>query len=72
MKSKIFDVRSVQIARFLSIQNELYNFVSRINLKGHQAANDIKDLRPITYTEPSKPTFKYGSGSDLSDIKQKI
>ena len=72
MNSKIFDVRAVQGARFLSTQGELSKFLSRNNLKGHQAANAVKDLRPITYTEPPETKFKEEAGSDLSDIKQKL
>ena len=50
-------------------QDDIYEFVSRNNIKGNRAANYIKALRPITYTEPPEKTFKDEAGSYLSDIK---
>ena len=72
MNSKIFDVGAGKGAMFLSTQDELSEFVSRNNRKGDWAANAIKDLRLITYTEPPEPTIKDEAGIDLSVIKQKL
>ena len=69
MNLKIFDVLSEQGARLLSTQDDLYECVSRNNLKGNQSANAIKDLMPITYTESPDMTFKDEASIDLSDIK---
>ena len=54
------------------MQDELSELVSNHNIKGHQAAITIKALRPITYIEPSKPTFKDEASRDLSEIKQNL
>ena len=72
VNSNVFDVGAVQGSRFLSTQDDLYDFVSINNLKGHQVANSSKTLRSINYTEPPDPTFKDEAGSDLSGIKQKL
>ena len=54
------------------MQDELSKFISRHNLRGHRAANAVKALRLITYTELPDPKFKDKAGSDLSYIKYNL
>ena len=58
MNSKIFEIRAVQGAMFLLMQDDLSKFVSRNNLNEHQLNIAIKDLRLITYTKLPEPKFK--------------